>query len=96
MPELLSRRTTEPKLRAWVVGCSTGEEAYSLAMLFSEAVQKQSPAHAFKLQIFATDLSPDAIAAARRGTYPLSISTSVSAERLARFFTAYETYYQVN
>lgn len=96
LPELLARRTTEPKLRAWVVGCSTGEEAYSLAMLFSEAILRLPPAHAFSLQIFATDLSPDAIAVARRGTYPLAISASVSAQRLARFFTAHETYYQVN
>jgi len=96
LPELLARRTTEPKLRAWVVGCSTGEEAYSLAMVFSEAAQRMPPPHEFSLQIFATDLSPDGIAAARRGNYPLAINASVSAARLARFFTAHETHYQVN
>lgn len=96
LPELLAQRTAEPKLRAWVVGCSSGEEAYTLAMIFSEAVQRLPQPHAFSLQIFATDLSPDAIAAARRGDYPLSIGGTLSAERLARFFTAHETHYQVN
>jgi two-component system, chemotaxis family, CheB/CheR fusion protein len=96
LPELLARRTEERTLRAWVVGCSTGEEAYSLAMVFHEAAQRLPQRYKFRLQIFASDLSPDAIATARRGRYPLSISDSVSAARLARFFTTHDTYYQVN
>ncbi|MDO9471177.1 MAG: chemotaxis protein CheB [Nitrosomonas sp.] len=96
LPELLARQTTEQKLRAWVVGCSTGEEAYSLAILFNEVVQRLSLHHDYTLQIFATDLNPDAIATARRGLYPTSISADVSAERLARFFSAYDKYYQIN
>lgn len=112
LPELLAKRTAEPKLRAWVVGCSTGEEAYSLAIVFTEVVQRlqqkmrrrlplpqQEPELAppdFSLQIFASDLSPDAIATARRGKYPLTINANVSPERLTRFFTAHDTYYQVN
>jgi two-component system, chemotaxis family, CheB/CheR fusion protein len=96
LPELLARRTTERGLRAWSVGCSTGEEAYSLAMVFSEVVARQPPLQPCTLQIFASDLSPDAIATARRGLYPLTIDASVSAARLERFFTVHETGYQVS
>jgi len=96
LPELLARRKGEQKLRAWVIGCSTGEEAYSLAMVFREVIERLPGFQAFKLQIFASDLSPDAIAVARRGQYPLAIRDDVSRERLARFFTAHESYYQIN
>lgn len=88
LPALLSRRTIERKLRVWVAGCSTGEEAYSLAMIFSEVIQRHPEYSDFSLQVFATDLSPEAIDTARRGRYPESISGSVSAERLAQFFNA--------
>jgi two-component system CheB/CheR fusion protein len=96
LPELLARQATGQKLRAWVVGCSTGEEAYSLAMVFSEALQALPPPQACTLQIFASDLSPDAIAAARRGQYPASISADVSPQRLARFFSAHDGHYRIN
>ena len=96
LPELLARHTEEQSLRAWVVGCSTGEEAYSLAMVFNEAARRLPQRTRLRLQIFASDLSPDAIARARRGRYPLSISDSVSEARLARFFTAHDTYYQIS
>lgn len=95
LPELLARRKGDPRLRAWVIGCSTGEEAYSLAMVFSELIER-SRQHAFTLQIFASDLSPDAIAAARRGQYPLAIRDDLSPQRLTRFFSAHEGHYQVN
>ncbi len=96
LPQLLARRAAEQKLRAWVIGCSTGEEAYSLAMVFTEAAQRLPQPHAFTLQIFASDLSPDAIVSARRGQYPVSISSAVSAVRLARFFTAHDNHYQIS
>lgn len=96
LPELLARRPTEQKLRALVVGCSTGEEAYSLAMIFAEVVQQLSLHRKYTLQIFATDLNPDAITMARRGIYPTSISADVSPERLARFFSAHDSYYRIN
>jgi two-component system, chemotaxis family, CheB/CheR fusion protein len=87
LPELLARRADAPKLRAWVIGCSTGEEAYSLAMAYDEVTRRlpEHPSHG--MQIFASDLSPDAIAVARRGQYPASIATDVPPERLARFFS---------
>jgi len=96
LPELLARRTSNEALRAWSVGCSTGEEAYSLAMVFTEAAERMPSPYKLKLQIFASDLSTDAIAAARRGQYPQSISSDVSEERLERFFSTHENYYQIN
>lgn len=96
LPELLARRKPGEKLRAWSVGCSTGEEAYSLAILFSELVGNAPDAESFTLQIFASDVSPDAIAAGRRGQFPRSINQHVSAERLSKFFTAHENYYQID
>jgi two-component system CheB/CheR fusion protein len=96
LPKLFARPGAEQKLRAWVIGCSTGEEAYSLAMVFIEAVERLPLPHAFALQIFASDLSPDAISSARRGQYPMSISANVSVARLARFFTAHDNHYEIN
>ncbi|MGM0985175.1 MAG: chemotaxis protein CheB [Pseudomonadota bacterium] len=95
LPELLARQDTEPHLRAWVVGCSTGEEAYTLAMIFTEALDQLTRPHDITLQIFASDLSPDAIATARRGYYPPDISNSVSEERLERFFTPQSDGYRI-
>ena len=86
LPELFARTGPERRFRAWVAGCSTGEEAFSLAMAFTEARSRMADRDATSLQIFATDLNADAIALARRGRYPASISADVSAERLARFF----------
>ena len=96
LAELLAREPRVPNLRAWVVGCSTGEEAYSLAIIFTEVLENLPKPHGFTLQIFASDLSPDAIATARRGYYPAEISSSVSAERLARFFSPRNEGYQIN
>jgi PAS domain-containing protein len=82
-------------LRAWVVGCSTGEEAYSLAMTYREVQEATSGQLAGSLQVFATDLSKDAIDTARRGSYPTAIASEVSAERLARFFTRHDEGYRI-
>jgi two-component system, chemotaxis family, CheB/CheR fusion protein len=84
LPRLVSRAEDQP-IRVWVPGCSTGEEAYSLAILFSEefAAQKRS----VRLQIFASDISEEALAFAREGLYPESVKGDVSAERLQQFFT---------
>jgi two-component system, chemotaxis family, CheB/CheR fusion protein len=96
LPEILAHRVSEKKLRAWVVGCSTGEEAYSLAMVFAETVQRLPQYRECTLQIFASDLSAEALAIARLGQYPRSISTGVSPERLARFFTSHENHYRIS
>ena len=88
LPALLARRGSEMKFRAWVAGCSTGEEAYTLAIVFAEAVQRQPEHHGCTLQIFASDLSPDAIANARAGRYPATVGAIMPAEFAARHFTA--------
>lgn len=95
LPLLFQRSAAGRALRAWVPGCSTGEEAYSLAITFKEAVEKHKPAGRFSLQIFATDLDKDAIDRARQGHYPASIVADVSSERLARFFVATDDGYQI-
>ena len=86
IPAIISKLEPGSILRAWVPGCSTGEEAYSLAIVFKEALEKISPHGGFSLQIFATDLDNDAIDIARKGIFPASISEDVSVERLKRFF----------
>src|ERR1019366_10340559 len=90
IPALLASRPAGQALRAWVPGCSTGEEAYSLAMVFKETMGKLKPAKNFTLNVFATDLDKDAIDKARAGVYPANISADVSEDRLRRFFVKNE------
>ena len=85
VPDLIRRHTSDDPLRIWIAGCSTGEEAYSLAMLFHE--QSTAAKRNVKLQVFASDVDPDAVAHAREGLYPETIEADVSAARLARFFS---------
>lgn len=94
-PLLLAANPAGGTLRAWVAGCSTGEEAYSLAISFREAMERIKPAGRFSLQIFATDLDPSAIEKARRGRYPANIAIDVSQERLKRFFVKEDGDYRV-
>ncbi len=84
--KLFAGKRADAAVRVWCSGCSTGEEAYSLAILLAERMEalKQS----FTVQIFATDIDSRAINAARAGLYSAAISADVSPERLARFFTA--------
>ncbi|MFA6135498.1 MAG: chemotaxis protein CheB [Phycisphaerae bacterium] len=96
IPSLLAGRRPAQTLRAWTPGCSTGEEAYSLAMIFKEAVQKMKPAQKYTLQVFATDLDPEAIAKARQGAYPANIAADVSPQRLSRFFVKEEHGYRIS
>jgi len=90
LPEFLKSRPRGGLLRAWTPGCSTGEEAYSLAIVFKEVLEKLNPVKGFSLQIFATDLDKDAIDKARAGAYPANIAADVSEERLRRFFAKRE------
>ncbi len=87
LPELLATRPTGAALRAWVPGCSTGEEAYSLAIVLKEAVEAFNPEVRFSIHVFATDLDRDAIDKARQGVFSETVAADVSAERLGRFFT---------
>jgi two-component system, chemotaxis family, CheB/CheR fusion protein len=72
-------------IRVWSAGCSTGEEAYSIAILLHERMEALKQNHA--IQVFATDIDNRSIASARAGYYPASIAADISPQRLARFFT---------
>ncbi len=86
LPELIAGCPAGRTLRAWVPGCSTGEEAYSLAMVFREVIDQLRPKDRFALQVFATDLDKTAIDKGRQGLYPANIAADVSPKRLDRFF----------
>jgi chemotaxis methyl-accepting protein methylase len=86
IPSLLANRAPGHALRAWIPGCSSGEEAYSLAIVFKEAVEEAKLKGSFALQIFATDLDRDAINQARQGLFSANIAADVSEARLKRFF----------
>ena len=85
-PDLVASMVAERPMRIWVAGCSTGEEAYSLAILFLEVMGEAGVKG--RLQILASDVDPEAIAVARAGFFTKEIEADVSAERLARFFVA--------
>jgi two-component system, chemotaxis family, CheB/CheR fusion protein len=92
-PRLLEDRTRDDPLRIWVLGCSTGEEAYSLAMALTEGLDPAG--HPTAIQVFATDLSAPAIASARAGVYTKSAAQDVSPGRLQRFFLEVDGSYRV-
>jgi len=94
LPPLLQVKQSDEPLRCWVVGCSTGEEAYSLAVVVAEAMEKMGK-H-LNVQIFATDIDETAIENARKGCFPISIATDVSKTRLDRFFTKDEGVFRIN
>lgn len=83
LPLLLEKPESEP-VRVWVLGCSTGQEAYSIAMAFAEVAEKARSAR--RLQLFATDLAESALGKARDGFFSTGAVQNVSPERLERFF----------
>jgi two-component system, chemotaxis family, CheB/CheR fusion protein len=85
IPKLFLGKPADTWVRVWVPGCSTGEEAYSIAILLQE--QLDALRQGVKVQVFATDIDGKAIEHARVGIYPASIAGDVGPERLARFFT---------
>jgi two-component system CheB/CheR fusion protein len=93
-PAWLEGRSADDAIRIWVPGCSTGEEAYSLAIGVTEFLEE----HAVRpsIQIFATDLSEAVIEKARAGIYPESALSAISPERLERFFVKRNRFYQVS
>jgi two-component system CheB/CheR fusion protein len=95
-PSLINDLPDDYVLRAWVPGCSTGEEAYSLAIIFREVMEKAQTHKNLSMQIFATDLDSDAIEVARKGTFSKNIATDVSPERLSHFFTSEAEGYRMN
>ncbi|UCJ06269.1 hypothetical protein KTO58_21735 [Chitinophaga pendula] len=84
IPTILNNKKAEDQVRIWIAGCATGEEAYSMAMLFAEKTLGSIDAP--KIQVFATDIDETAIAVAREGYYTINDAADVSPERLRRFF----------
>jgi two-component system CheB/CheR fusion protein len=92
-PALVENRSPEDPIRIWVPGCSTGEEAYSIAICLTEFLEEAKVS--FPFEIFATDISETAIEKARAGTYTDAALAHVSPRRLARFFTRTEHGHQI-
>ncbi|HNY11414.1 MAG TPA: chemotaxis protein CheB, partial [Candidatus Wallbacteria bacterium] len=95
-PEMFAACPDGHVIRAWVSACSTGEEAYSMAIVFKEALNNFKPKKNITLQIFATDLDGDAIEKARKGFFRGNIVSDVSGERLSAFFNKTEEGYSVS
>jgi two-component system, chemotaxis family, CheB/CheR fusion protein len=94
LPGLIEKaREEESQLRIWSAGCATGEEAYTLAILVSEALSRE--AGLFNVRIFATDIDEDAVRIARRGLYPPSALKGLSEEQIGRYFVEEDGSYQV-
>jgi two-component system CheB/CheR fusion protein len=94
IPDLVRDHNLDRPLRVWVAGCSSGEETYSLAMLFREQISVSK--RDVKLQVFASDVDPDAVAIARDGLYPQSIEADISPVRLAASFAKEDHSYRVS
>ncbi len=93
IPDLVRTHGQDTPIRVWIAGCSSGEEAYSIAILFREQITALR--QDVKLQIFASDVDAEAVALAREGFYPSAIEHDVSAERLSRFFSKETNGYRV-
>ncbi len=95
LPELISQKPDGSILRVWIVGCSTGEEAYTMAIVLQECLDSLGRGRDIKFQIFATDMDGEAIEMARMGRFPVNITSDVSPERLERFFIKEDETYRV-
>lgn len=94
LPKMLISKQTDYSIRIWVAGCSSGEEAYSFAIILQECMDQLK--RQFNVQIFATDIDEVAIERARAGIYPETIKADVTAERLKRFFKKEDCQYRIN
>jgi len=94
LPVLVKNKTSDETFRVWVVGCSTGQEAYTIAICLHEYITEHNDK--VKIQVFATDLSEIAITKARTGFYSMSDMENISEDRLKRFFSKTESGYQAN
>jgi two-component system CheB/CheR fusion protein len=94
IPDLLTQKEADSTFRAWIPGCSTGEEAYSLAIILGECLDRIP--RKMNIQLFATDIDKHAIDQAREGIYPATIAADVSEERLRRFFIKEDHFYRVS
>jgi two-component system CheB/CheR fusion protein len=94
LPRLLERREQNDSIRVWLPGCSTGEEAYSLAMVTTEFFDNRADFP--PIQIFSTDVSERVLEIARKGVFGADIEATITKERLQRFFSKTERGYQIN
>ncbi len=94
IPELFKGKKPGDSVRVWIPGCSTGEEAYSVAILLKEHMEQLRKV--FDVQIFATDLDASAVETARSATYPSSIAADVSLQRLKKYFRLHDDLYTLS
>jgi len=94
IPKIIESASAHKEIRIWVAACSTGEEAYSLAILFKECMSEYNINR--EIKIFATDLDKNSLEYASNGFYPDNIVSDVSSERLAKYFNKKESGYQIN
>jgi len=95
IPALLADRSTSDTVRVWISGCSTGEEAYSLAIVFKDVMDQLKTSKDFSVQIFATDLDIEAIDKAREGIFSVNIAKDMSSQRLNKYFVKVDRGYMV-
>jgi two-component system, chemotaxis family, CheB/CheR fusion protein len=95
IPQIIGRKEKEATIRIWAAGCSTGEEAYSIAISIYEHLSKLELNNNWRVQVFATDIDSEAIEKARMGWYPAGIEKNVSEERLRNFFITKGSGYQI-
>jgi two-component system CheB/CheR fusion protein len=93
IPELFDQIENGSTFRAWIPGCSTGEEVYSIAIVLRECLENVSKQ--IDIQLFGTDIDKFAIDSAREGLFPASIASEVSKDRLKRYFTKEDDYYRI-
>ncbi len=96
IPMLCKNLPDDYIVRAWLPACSTGEEAYSMAIAFKEAMEESKIEKNLSLHIFATDIDSSAIDKARKGFYPSNIAADVSASMLVKYFTKEDNQYRIN
>ena len=94
-PQMLKSMAKENLIRVWIPGCSSGEEAYSIAIVIRECINRLKQKAKFKVNIFATDIDKEAIDKARFGLYPVNIVSDVSPERLHQFFVKEDSNYRI-
>jgi len=95
IPQILAKAATGQIIRIWIPGCSTGEEAYSMAIIFREVLENANLKKNIVVQIFATDIDSYAIEKARKGVYTANISAEVSSNRLKKFFIESDGHFRI-
>ena len=94
-PELVKDKTTQQPIRVWIIGCSSGEEAYSFAIALLEFLEEKALT-GIPIQVFGTDVNQKNIDKARQGIYPKNIDANVSEERLKKYFNNFNGGYRIS